>query len=61
MCSKYDCSLFVVGLHSKKKPHNIVFGRLHDGELLDMFEMGIKNYKPLSSEYVMDCFFKILF
>ncbi|KAG5443277.1 Ribosome production factor 2 [Clonorchis sinensis] len=44
MCQKYDCSLFVVGLHSKKRPHNIVIGRLHDGELLDMYELGIKMY-----------------
>ncbi|KAA3675128.1 ribosome production factor 2 [Paragonimus westermani] len=44
MCRKYDCSLFVIGLHSKKRPHNIVVGRLHDGELLDMFELGIQHY-----------------
>nr|CAX70008.1 Brix domain-containing protein 1 [Schistosoma japonicum] len=48
MCSKFDCSMFVVGMHSKKRPHNIIIGRLHDGELLDMFELGIKMYKPLS-------------
>nr|CAH8869618.1 unnamed protein product [Trichobilharzia regenti] len=48
MCNKFDCSMFVIGMHSKKRPHNIVFGRLHDGELLDMFELGIKMYQPLS-------------
>ncbi|CAH8634899.1 unnamed protein product [Schistosoma margrebowiei] len=48
MCNKFDCSMFVVGMHSKKRPHNIIFGRLHDGELLDMFELGIKMYKPIS-------------
>ncbi|KAF5396783.1 Brix domain-containing protein 1 [Paragonimus heterotremus] len=47
MCRKYDCSLFVIGLHSKKRPHNIVIGRLHDGELLDMFELGIQHYVGL--------------
>lgn len=44
MCHKYDCSLFVIGLHSKKRPDNIIFGRLHDGEVLDMFELGIKRF-----------------
>ncbi|CAH8433859.1 unnamed protein product [Dicrocoelium dendriticum] len=47
MCQKYDCSLFVVGLHSKKRPHNIILGRLHDGEILDMFELGIQSYQSL--------------
>ncbi|CAL8097651.1 unnamed protein product [Calicophoron daubneyi] len=49
MCKKYDCSLFVIGLHSKKRPHNIVIGRMHDGELLDMFELGITRYEGLES------------
>ncbi|CUT98767.1 ribosome production factor 2 [Echinococcus multilocularis] len=49
MCNKYDCSLFVMGMHSKKRPNNIVIGRLHDHEILDMHELGIENYVSMRS------------
>ncbi|TPP58822.1 Ribosomal biogenesis protein, partial [Fasciola gigantica] len=55
MCQKYDCSMFVIGLHSKKRPNNIVIGRLYDGELLDMFELGMQSYEALLSTKVSSC------
>lgn len=42
---KYDCSLFAVGNHQKKRPDNLVLGRVFDGHILDMFELGVQNYK----------------
>lgn len=42
---KYDCSLFAVGSHQKKRPDNLVLGRVFDGHILDMFELGIQNFK----------------
>ncbi len=48
MCRKYDCSMFIVGGHSKKRPHNLVFGRLHDWELLDMYEVGISRFEAIA-------------
>lgn len=42
---KYDCSLFAVGSHQKKRPDNLTLGRVFDGHVLDMFEMGVENYK----------------
>ncbi|VDM35931.1 unnamed protein product [Hydatigera taeniaeformis] len=49
MCNKYDCSLFVMGTHSKKRPNNIVIGRLYDHEILDMHELGIEKYVSMHS------------
>lgn len=47
---KYDCSLFAVGSHQKKRPDNLVLGRVYDGHILDMFELGIKDFKS-SNEF----------
>ena len=42
---KYDCSLFAVGSHQKKRPDNLVLGRVFDGHILDMFELGVVDFK----------------
>ncbi|ORY24218.1 Brix domain-domain-containing protein [Naematelia encephala] len=46
--SKNDSSLFVTGLHSKKRPHDLVFTRIFDGRILDMVEMGIEEIRTIS-------------
>ena len=38
---KNDASLFVVGSSQKKRPDNLCWVRLFDGQVLDMLEMGI--------------------
>nr|ACO14715.1 Brix domain-containing protein 1 [Caligus clemensi] len=43
-----DASLFVLGNRTKKRPNNLTFGRLYDGKLLDMIELGVDSYKSLS-------------
>lgn len=42
---KNDASLFLIANHQKKRPNNLTFARLHDGTVLDMYEMGIINAK----------------
>ncbi len=42
LARKADCSLFVLASHSKKRPHNLVLGRMFDFRLLDMIELGVR-------------------
>jgi len=46
-CKKNDSSLFMLGNHNKKRPHNIIMGRMYDYQLLDMVELGLENFKSL--------------
>lgn len=48
LCEKNQCSLFCLGSHTKKRPDNVVMGRLYDGHLLDMYEFGISNFQALT-------------
>jgi ribosome production factor 2 len=45
--SKGDSSLFIIGNHTKKRPHNIIMGRLYDYKMYDMMEFGITGYKGI--------------
>ncbi|RWS14278.1 ribosomal biogenesis protein-like protein [Dinothrombium tinctorium] len=47
VAQKGDFSLFMFGSNSKKRPNNLVIGRLFDNRILDMFEFGVSNYKAL--------------
>eukprot|EP00245_Coleochaete_scutata_P006141 TRINITY_DN20314_c0_g1_i1.p1 TRINITY_DN20314_c0_g1~~TRINITY_DN20314_c0_g1_i1.p1 ORF type:complete len:339 (+),score=66.17 TRINITY_DN20314_c0_g1_i1:130-1146(+) len=46
---KSDCSLFLFASHSKKRPNNMVLGRTFDGHMYDMIELGVEDFKPISS------------
>ncbi|KAF8365819.1 hypothetical protein PRIPAC_83648 [Pristionchus pacificus] len=48
--AKFDTSLFLFGSNSKKRPNALIFGRLFDGQLLDMVELKITSFTP-SSEF----------
>jgi len=41
---KNDTSQFIFGSHNKKRPHNLVFGRLFDYQMLDMCELGVLEF-----------------
>lgn len=41
---KYDTSLFLFGLNSKKHRNSLVMGRMYDCHVLDMVELQIENF-----------------
>jgi len=45
---KHDSSLFALGNSNKKRPDNLILGRLYDHRMLDMVEFGVENFKSLS-------------
>lgn len=48
LVDRNDCSLFMFGSSSKKRPDNLVLGRIFEQELLDMVELGIKEYRAMA-------------
>jgi ribosome production factor 2 len=46
---KTDCSLFVLGSHTKKRPDNVVIGRMYDHHIYDIIELGVENFKSMQS------------
>jgi ribosome production factor 2 len=44
-----DASLFALGNHTKKRPHNLVLGRTFGYRILDMIEFGVTNYRSIPS------------
>jgi len=44
---KNDASLFAFGNSNKKRPNNLILGRLFDHKMLDMVEFGIEDFKSL--------------
>lgn len=45
LSKKHDASLFAVTTHSKKRPDNVVLGRMFNNQLLDMVELGISDWQ----------------
>lgn len=48
-CRKFETPLFLMGSHSKKRPNNVVLGRIFNYSLLDMFELGIERFEGMSA------------
>lgn len=48
LLNKRDCHLFFFGSHSKKRPDNLIVGRVFDNEILDMIEFGVKKFQGLA-------------
>ncbi|CAO3676287.1 unnamed protein product [Umbelopsis ramanniana] len=52
---KNDASLLVVGTHSKKRPHNLVFARMFSHQIMDMMELGIEKATAMSQTKGSKC------
>lgn len=48
LCERNDCSAFAYTSSSKKRPHNVILGRLFDGHVLDMFELGTNDFADMT-------------
>ncbi|GAA5896770.1 hypothetical protein JCM5296_002997 [Sporobolomyces johnsonii] len=46
--AKNDASLFLVGTHTKKRPHGLVWVRCFAGEVMEMLEVGIEEVMQMS-------------
>eukprot|EP00004_Rigifila_ramosa_P004557 TRINITY_DN15055_c0_g1_i1.p1 TRINITY_DN15055_c0_g1~~TRINITY_DN15055_c0_g1_i1.p1 ORF type:complete len:340 (+),score=83.19 TRINITY_DN15055_c0_g1_i1:26-1021(+) len=49
LSTKNDASLFAIGTHTKKRPDNVIFGRMFEHQLLDMIEFGVTEFRSLAS------------
>ncbi|KAL1709615.1 Brix domain-containing protein [Schizophyllum commune] len=45
---KNDASVFLVGQTSKKRPNNLTFVRMYDYRVLDVIEVGVDKFVPMS-------------
>ncbi len=48
LCAQNDASLFMLGNHSKKRPQNLIIGRLYDSKILDMVELGVDQFNKMA-------------
>lgn len=48
-CKRYEAPMFIMGSHSKKRPNNIVLGRVYNYSLLDMIELGVDSFQDMKS------------
>jgi ribosome production factor 2 len=53
---KNDAAFFILANHSKKKPHNLVFARMFDHQMLDMIELGYILLTRITDIFFMDEF-----
>ncbi|EFX66779.1 ribosome production factor 2 homolog [Daphnia pulex] len=49
LTQKYDHSLFAFCSDNKKRPNNVILGRMFDHQLLDMIEFGVEQFKSLTA------------
>lgn len=48
LTQRNDCALFGFGSTTKKRPNNLILGRIFENEILDMVELGLEKYKSIA-------------
>jgi len=48
LTTKNDSPTFAIGSTNKKRPNNLIMGRTYDGQVLDLVEMGVTEYKGIA-------------
>jgi ribosome production factor 2 len=51
LCERSDAGLFCLASHSKKRPHNLTLGRVYDGRVYDLLEVGVCEYTKLQLKH----------
>lgn len=49
LSEKAGCAAFLLATHNKKRPHNLVLGRIFASHVLDLVELGVAAHAPLSA------------
>ena len=49
LAEKAGCAAFLLATHNKKRPHNLVLGRIFASHVLDLVELGVAAHAPLSA------------
>lgn len=47
--NKNDAAMFAIGQSTKKRPDGLTLVRMFDGSVLDMCELGVVGYEPMSN------------
>ena len=47
LCQKNEASVFGFGSHSKKRPNNLILGRLFNYKMYDMYELALTDIKTM--------------
>ena len=48
-CLKFNAAFFIVGNNQKKRPNDIVIGRIFNEKVIDMVEFGVSDFEALKT------------
>ena len=48
LAERAECGAFLLATHQTKRPHNLLLGRIYDGHVLDMVELGLVGFEGLA-------------
>ena len=54
ICNKYSAGFFVFGNNQKKRPNDVIIGRLFNEKIIDMVEFGVTDFTDLNTLTVFE-------